>query len=1154
MRALRVSQRVLQNQLVFAIVISVLVLIVTGQSLAQLSSASVNGTVRDSSGAVIPDATVVLRNIQTSVENTTVSNASGVYSIFSITPGEYTIKATASGFGTKEVPQFTLTVGHIATINFSLTVGSQKSTVTVQSATPQLNVSSASLGTVISTKEVNDIPLNGRNFTQLLTLTPGVSPVSTGQNANEGAVSSGGGWMVAAAIGSDVVFPSVNGQTNRSNFFLTDGMDNFGEFISSYAVPPIIDAIQEFKVVSHADSAEYGGVLGGVINVTTKSGTNQLHGSAWEYARNKIFDARTYFLPKNVPKTPYSQNQFGGSIGGPVVVPHYNGKNKTFFFGAYQGFRYSQLSNAPLHIPTAAELSGDESSWPTQIYNPFSFRPDPLHPGQFIGDPFPGNQIPANLIQKPLVDYANFAYPTPGPVFDSSGDNALDPTPITQVQNEWDIRVDQKIGANDSVFFRYSALNSTVTESPGLPGDPESVAIPSRDWGGSYVHVFSPSLVLQAQIAHTTMYMNTSYFFTKSTDTITGELNLAPTISKWVISPTRVPLPDMSINGYSNNPGEYANTNTATDDWEYSGNLDKTWKTHTLRFGAGYTSIFNAAGTAFPYEGFGAQNTADPNPADTVNQGFALASYLLGVPDYYYFVNSKVASRPGGVGYGYAQDSWKVTRKLTFNYGLRYDVQFFPPFGKKSLNSAHGGPYIGDFDFSNGTYILQALPPSCNAIGVAPCIPGDGTLPAHVVVSPNDKIAVNEYSNFGPHLGFAYLIGDKTVVRGAFGIVYDSWAAINQMTQNVSSTWPDVGLFNAPADLNLPSSTSATPTITAYNPLGNSTFLPAATPFTQTGNFYAPHRLLPRSEQYNIGIERQLNSNTAATLNYVGMASQRLDYGGPYNTALTPGPGDPQSRALYPYMAITPYDRPVGQSSYNSLQASLVKRYTDGWSYNVAYTWSKTMDCGTDGWWGTEGTNAQDPYNICGYGSRSVAGYDVTNQLSVDMLYQVPIGKGGRFSTGNRVADYILGNWQINNIFQAHSGLPFTPSISSDIPNTGNGTEYLDVVGNPHLSKQTAEEWFNTAAYAVPAGYTYGTAGRNSLRSQADWELDSSVFRLIPVGDGRQFEFRAEAFNLLNNVVLGQPFSDYNTGPQFGTINSTYNVARELQLALKFTF
>ncbi len=1147
--------RVAQNRFASLLIVSALLLLATGQSHAQLSSASVNGTVRDSSGAVVPHATIVLRNTQTSVENTTVSNASGVYSIFDVNPGQYTIRATAPGFGLREVSQFTLTVGQVATINFSLKVGPTQTTITVQSATPQLETSSASLGTVITTQEVNDIPLNGRNFTQLLTLTPGVSPVSTGQNANEGAVGSGGGWMVAAPIGSDTVFPAINGQTNRSNFFLADGMDDFGEFISTYAVPPIIDAIQEFKVVSHTDSAEYGGVLGGVINVTTKSGTNHLHGSAWEYARNQIFDARFYFLPKDVPKTPYSQNQFGGSVGGPVILPKlYNGKNRTFFFGAYQGFRYSQITDTPLHIPTATELSGNLSDWPTQIYNPFTFRPNPLVPGQFIGDPFPGNQIPASLIDNSLVNYAQFAYPTPGAVFDSSGDNALDTTPLGQRQNEWDIRIDHTFGADDSAFFHYSALNSTVTESAGLPGDPETVAIPSRNWGGSYVHVFNPNLVLQVQIAHATMYMDTSYFFTKSTTAITQELNLAPTISKWVILPNVVPLPDMSINGYSNNPGEYSNTNTATDDWEYSGNVDKTWRTHTLRFGAGYTSIFNAAGTAFPYEGFGAQNTADPNPADTVNQGDALASFLLDVPDYYYFVNSEVQTRPGGVAYGYAQDSWKATPKLTLNYGLRYDVQFFPPFGKQSLNAAHGGPYIGDYDFSNGTYKLQALPPSCDSIQVAPCIPGNGTLPAHVVLSTNDKLAINEYSNFGPRLGFAYMIGNKTVVRGAFGVVYDSWASINQMTQNVSSTWPDVGIFNAPADLNLPSSTSATPTITAHNPLGNSTFLPAPTPFFQTGNFYSPNRLLPRSEQYNIGIERQLSSNTAATITYVGMASQRLDYGGPYNTALTPGPGDPQSRALYPYMAITPYDRPVGKSSYNGLQLSLVRNFTNGWSYNVAYTWSKTMDCGTDGWWGSEGTNAQDPYDICGYGSRSVAGYDVTNQFSVDMLYHVPIGRGEKYSTKNHFLDYILGNWQINNIFQAHSGLPYTPVISSDIPNTGNGTEYLDIVGNPHLSKPTFSEWFNTAAYAVPQGYTYGTAGRNSLRSQADWELDTGLFRLIPVGNGREFEFRAEAFNLLNNVVLGQPFSDYNQGPLFGTINSTYNLSREVQLALKFLF
>ena len=231
-----------------------------------------------------------------------------------------------------------------------------------------------------------------------------------------------------------------------------------------------------------------------------------------------------------------------------------------------------------------------------------------------------------------------------------------------------------------------------------------------------------------------------------------------------------------------------------------------------------------------------------------------------------------------------------------------------------------------------------------------------------------------------------------------------------------------------------------------------------------------------------------------------------------------------------------------------------MKRFANGWSYNVAYTWSKTIDCGTDGWYGSEGEGAQEPYHICSYGSRSVAGYDVTNQLSADMLYQVPIGRGRRFSAGNGFLNYILGNWQINNIFQYHTGVPFTPTISSNISNNGVGAEYLDLIGDPHLSNRSPAEWFNTAAYAVPEGYTYGTAGRNSLRGATNWDLDTSVFRLFPIGHGRQFEFRAEAFNLLNNVVLGQPNANYNSGKRFGTITGTANTARQLQLALKFTF
>ena len=1147
----KLSQQRLLKKLLFELMLMAVTLALPGQGLAQVSTASINGVVHDPTGASVPNAKIVLHNVQTSVENTTVSNGAGVYSIFGIIPGHYTLEVTAPGFRPTQVPEFSLTVSQIATINFSLIVGSQNSTVTVQGATPQLQASSSSLGTVISSKQVNDLPLNGRNFTELLILTPGVSPITTGQNAGEG-------WLSSAAIGSTQLFPDVNGQSSRSDYFLTDSLNNYGEFISTYAVPPIIDAIQAFKVVSHTDDAEFGGVLGGVIDVTTKSGTNDLHGSAWEYARKDIFDARSYFLPTNVPKTPYTQNQFGGSVGGPVWIPKlYNGRNKTFFFGAYQGFRYSQISDTPLHVPTAAELSGNLSDWPTQIYNPFTFRPDPANPGQYLGSPFPGNQIPANLIQQNLVAYAQFAYPKAGPAFDSSGDNALDTTPLTQTQNEWDIRIDQKIGANDSAFFRYSRLNSTTVSSSGLPNDPSTTLLPNGNWGASYTHVFNPSTVVQGQFSHTTMPNVSENFFTQDTTNIAKTLNFDPAFTTGLVaSPNRTVLPSMTIGGYASNPGDYRNTNELTNSWEYSGSLEKTLSTHALHFGGGFTTMSFASTTAFPIEFFAAQNTADPSPLDSVNTGSALAAFLLGVPNGYELNNAEVGTRFGGVANVFAQDSWKITPKMTLNYGLRYDLTLIPPIGKNSLTAYHGGESIGDWDFSTGNYVVQKLPPPCSVTKTAPCIPGDGTLPDHVVVSPNQKIAHNTYDNVGPRVGFAYQIGDKTVVRGGFGVVYDNWAAYTQVQQNIEGTWPDAG-YAAASNLNLPSSASATPTITAIRPFGNSgagQVLPAPTPFNQLTFFYDPHRKNPRSEQWNVGTERELTSNTAATLTYVGMISQRLDVGGFYNTALTPGPGDPQARSPYPYAIPTLYDHSVGNANYNALQFSLIRRFTNNFSYSVAYTWSKTINVGQDGWFNSEGGVPQDPYDPSGFGGRSVAGFDVTNMLAISMLYQTPFGRGMRFSTGNRAVDYILGGWQINNIFTAHSGTPFTPVISSDIANTGNsGYEHLNVVGNPSGPKKPSE-WFNRAAYAVPPAYTYGTAGRNSLRSQGSWDLDTSLFRLFPIGGGRQFEFRLETFNLLNHPVLGIPITDFNSGPQFDTINYTASTAREIQLALKFQF
>jgi hypothetical protein len=1104
---------------------------------------------------VIPGAKVVLRNVARAVENTTTTNGSGAYLFLDITPGRYAVQASAQGFAEQQVPEFTLTVGQAATIDFALTVGSQSTVVTVHGAAPQLEVSSANLGTVIGTKQVNDLPLNGRDFTQLLTFTPGVSTTDNGQ-AGPG----GGQYATPEPVNQASVIPSVNGQGNRSNYFFTDGLSNFGAFHSVYAVPPIIDELQEFKVVSHTDSAEYGSVTGGVINATTKSGTNSLHGSVFEFARNDIFDAQAHFLPPGTPRTPFSQNEFGGVVGGPVWLGKlYNGRNKTFFFGAYQGFRFSQTSNIPRKVPTAAELAGDESSWPTQIYNPFSTRPDPANPGQYIRDPFPGNQIPPSLINSAMQAYANFNFPAAGPAFDANGDNVLDTTPETQTINQWTARIDQKIGANDSAFFRYSRDTSVVSSSNGLPGIPQVITVPNRNYGGSYVHVFSPSLILQVEFGRTTVGDNVASIFTKGSAGVIGQVGFSPTFAGnyTAIGGSRSLLPELSIDGYSSAAENISNHPDVPNSNQYSGVLTKIWGNHEIHMGGGFISNKFLSPIALSNLEYSAEQTADTNPLDTVNTGDPVASFLLNVPDSATRRNIDSETRPGGVMSEFVQDTWRATDKLTVNAGLRYDLTFNPPYGTSKQIGQNGGPETGDVDLDNGTYIVQLLPPACSARGFAPCIPGNGTLPANVVVSPNEKIIHNTNTNVGPHLGFAYKVTDRTVVRGAFGIVFDNWSGVLQDAQNIAGLWPDTGQQQA-VNLNQPSTSSATPTVTSQDPFasaGNS-FFPAPTPFNQVGFEYDPNLKNPYSEQWNFGVQQLVTNSTTLTANYVGSSSHRLDVGGIYNGALTPSPvGDPQSRAKYTYIAPTFYDRSVGSGNYNALQVSLDKRYSNGLLFGVAYTWSKSMDVGGDGYYGVEGGVPQDAYNPARY-DRSLSGLDLKHILNVNMLYEIPVGTGKAFSTGHGVLDYILGGWQINNLFQTHSGTPFTPNSSADQANTGQALNYehLNLVGSPGLGHRSASEWFNTAAFAEPAFGTFGTTGRNFLRGPAYWDLDSSVFRLFPVGEGRQFEFRVEAFNLFNNVNLDLPDATINDGPAFGTINRTVNSARQLQLAGKFTF
>jgi hypothetical protein len=388
---------------------------------------------------------------------------------------------------------------------------------------------------------------------------------------------------------------------------------------------------------------------------------------------------------------------------------------------------------------------------------------------------------------------------------------------------------------------------------------------------------------------------------------------------------------------------------------------------------------------------------------------------------------------------------------------------------------------------------------------------------------------------------------------------------VSQMAQNIEGSWPDIGQLIA-QNLNRPSAISLTPTATTQDPFaGGGGLFPAPTPFNQVQWFYDPNIKNPYSMQWNFGVQRELNPTTTVEVNYVGSGARRLNVGGYYNTALTPGPGAPQSRAPYTYIAPTFYDRSIGNGSYHALQLELGKKYGNGLAYQVAYTYSKSIDEGSSGWFGVEGQSLTDPYNVAG--SRGPSGFDLRHTLSVNAVYQIPVGKGMRFSTGNRIFDYIVGNWQINNIFSARSGVPFNVYYgASDLANTGNvawaGYERANLVGDPNKGScpnnspvGSASCVFNTSAFADPAPFTFGNSGRDAFRSPTYWNLDTSVFRQFPFwGEGRRIEFRAEAFNVFNTVILGSPSNDISNTKTFGTVNTTANSSRQLQLGAKIIF
>jgi hypothetical protein len=1114
------------GRFVCALILVLIGLIASTPLLAQYDSAQISGSVHDQSEALIANATVQIQNRDTGLVRQTVTNSTGIYILSHIPPGVYTITASSTGFSSESRTGVGLAVSQNATFDFSLKPGSSTETIAVSAEVVTLDTSSSSVGADLESKAVTDLPLAGRNISNLLTLQTGVTPINndqTGGRTND--------------IGN-LVSPSIQGQNNRSNVYLLDGVNNNEAVSGSEIVMPIPDDIQEMKVLTHTDSGQFGGGLGGTINIITKSGTNQFHGGAWDFWRGSRFlDAAS--ATSGVLEDLH-QNQFGAAIGGPVLLPHYNGKDRTFFYGSYEGVRQTTGAVQQQLVPTAAQLTGDFSALLAkgrQLYNPFTAN----------RAPFTNNQIPSNMIDQKMVALAKAIFPTPTGSYQGGVFNFQTSVPSTHTTDQYDIRGDEYLTKKDLVWAHFLRRNSPIGSYGGFPKLSTVTSFTAHNFGTQWIHTFGPTSILTVGVGQNigTQFHNTTY---------NGDGNGIATAAGFAQSfACSYPygrkgcyIPSIGLGSYIGGGEGSETAGGLSGIWEYKADFQRTFGRHTVYVG-GNIDTNNLGRTA------GGGSTLTFAPFETSNGstgGDELASMLLSVPDGARRTNTNYWESGGWEDGFYGQDQWKIRNNLTINFGLRYDVSIIP------ITNNILGNYYDIFDFIHGTDIIQKTPPACSTTQFAPCVPG-GTLPAHVVVSSQPgKLFFPDYSNIQPRFGVSWTFRPGTVVHGGYGRAFDNWAAIEQSAQNENG-WL---LGNGALVTNLNNQPGLTPStvITAENPLAafNGAY-PAPTPFQSIGWGTAPQFKNAYSDQWTFGVEQQVAGAGVCTVNYVGSRGRNIDYAPVANTAMTPGPGPVGPRTPFPYMPQSFLDQPIGELDYDALETSLQGRSrVTGLSYLVSYTWSKGLNFGTDGWYGIGTTSIQNPYNP--KADRSVSGYDLPQVLTAGWVWAVPIGKGG-FSTGNRTMDYVLGNWQIDGIVTLESGRAYTVEDAGDIANTGNfnfvgaGYERPNQVGNPKPQNQTRSQWINPAAFVTPAQYTFGNTSRNSLRTEPYNNLDASIFREFPLFESLQLQLRVDAINGFNHPVWGVPQNCQNC-QNFGVVTSTVNNARQVQLSGKFVF
>jgi hypothetical protein len=1118
-------------------------LFVPGLTFAQTSMGTVNGTVTDSTGATVPGATVTLVNEATNVQAVRHTGDDGYFVFVNVRPGPYNLTVELSGLKSVRMATFNVGVNETVPRNVTLEVGAVTETVEVIGQSELLQASTAELGNVIEEKVIKELPIQGRNFTQLLLLTPGVNPVSTSQGAQQDlgfGTAEGSNGLPGSAFNN----ASVQGQQNRSKIYYMDGIVNTSIRAGSYVALPDLDSLQEFKVQSHSDKAEFGGVTGGVINMTTKSGSNQFRGSVFGFYRNEGFTARDPYRDvqgSEILEPPdFRQGQFGANVGGPII------KDKTFFFAAYDGWRYKDFANIRHTVPTAAELNGDfsQSHHGRTIYNPYTTR---IENGRLVRDPFPGNVIPANLISPAMQQFLQ-AYMVRPNISGNVRDNYQDRRERYNNANAFQLRLDHHFSTKDNVFLRYTERRIDQLNPVGDVAfrEPDSK---NRNWGGGWFHTFSPSLILEVRggkADQPTADAPLTHPAGVGPQAGLPELDrfFAYFIAGGDFNPTWS-LPDLGMQG----PRPRNNPN-----WNIAADLTWLKGKHNIKLGFQRLQIDRLQRNQFGDLDFSAEATR--NPQSTGNTGDALASALLGLP-------SRIQGNVFDFGFidfhtetysGYIQDQWSIKPTLTLTYGVRYDY-----ITRAAGAGLQSGP---DMDTGEWLIALPQLPPVCSTVGnVPPCLP-----------RPVDQIPFGQFiratgeefsilptikDNIGPRVGLAWQMNPKTVLRTGYSLMWDSMVSRSQYGQHQFETWgwPQFSGIDTGTGLNREGGP-----ITRVENVGALPFgVPRGDPWTSGGWFNNPDRKNAYSHQWHVEVQREITRNLMVAVGYVGSHNGRLEYAGraqsppapaiaPDGRRLTPAERD-QLRPWPHIQGDFRYEDSIGWANYHALQFKIQRRFAGGLATNLSYTLSRAKDT-SSGWFNTEngvGGNAaaQNFHDIdAAYG---LAGYDVPHILTWGGIWELPVGpKEGGLS-------WLVGNWQLNWNLLARSGQPMTIQAGGDPANIGfNGYSQADLVGDPDVSDPNPDQWFNTAAFANPVN-NFGNSGRNILRAPAYWIVDLGLQKNIPMGQQRSLQLRVDLFNVFNHINDDPPNIDVGNA-NFGRITGIWSTPRQLEVGARFIF